>query len=168
MPYNIRVYDYFVIFTLLLLLSIQRREESFIMKVEPRISWEKYALELAQSAASRSEDPYFKVGACALGWDHAVLGLGYNGLMSGKDVESSFWEDRDARRPYMIHAETNCLAGVKRGECKVLAVTLLPCSYCATTIAAYEIPHVIYGEVYERDTKALDIFDFYGIKYNKK
>tara|TARA_B100000131_G_scaffold68990_1_gene65347 strand:+ start:4279 stop:4683 length:405 start_codon:yes stop_codon:yes gene_type:complete len=132
-----------------------------------RTPWDKYALQLAETAASRSEDPYFKVGACALGWGHEVLGLGYNGLMSGKDVEPSFWKDRDARRPYMIHAEVNCLASVKREECKILAVTLLPCSYCATMIAAYHIPCVVYGEVYERDTKALDIFDFYGINCYK-
>ena len=132
-----------------------------------RTPWDKYALQLAETAASRSEDPYFKVGAFALGWGHEVLGLGYNGLMSGKDVEPSFWKDRDARRPYMIHAEVNCLASVKREECKILAVTLLPCSYCATMIAAYHIPCVVYGEVYERDTKALDIFDFYGINCYK-
>jgi len=137
------------------------------MKIEPRISWDEYALRLAETAATRSEDPYYKVGACALGRGHEVLGLGFNGLMSGKDVEPSFWKDRDARRPYMIHAEVNCLANVKREECKILAVTLLPCSYCATMIAAYHIPCVVYGEVYERDTKALDIFDFYGINCYK-
>ena len=132
-----------------------------------RMSWGQYALSLAKTASLRSEDPYVKVGACALGRNNEVLGLGYNGLMSGKDVEPSFWEDRDARRPYMIHAEVNCLAGVERNKCKVLAVTLLPCAYCATLIAAHEIPYVIYGDVYERDTKALDIFNFYGIKLFK-
>ena len=132
-----------------------------------RVTWHQYALDLAQTAATRSEDPYHKVGACALGWGHEVLGLGYNGLMSGKDAEPSFWEDRDARRPYMIHAEVNCLASVKREECQILAVTLLPCSYCATMIAAYRIPCVVYGEVYKRDIKALDIFKFYDISLIK-
>ena len=132
--------------------------------INKRPNWEEYALDLAHTAATRSEDPYHKVGACALGWSHEVLGLGYNGLMSGKNVEPSFWEDRDARRPYMIHAEVNCLASVERGQCKVLAVTLLPCSYCATMIAAYEIPYVFYSEIYSRDTQALEIFKFYGIK----
>tara|TARA_Y100000592_G_scaffold93984_1_gene158065 strand:- start:9537 stop:9944 length:408 start_codon:yes stop_codon:yes gene_type:complete len=133
----------------------------------PRKSWEEYALSLAFAASERSEDPYQKVGACALGWDHEVLGLGYNGLQAGKNVEPSFWEDRDSRRPYMIHAEVNCLAGVERNKCKVLAVTLLPCAYCATLIAAHEIPHVVYRDVYERDTKALDIFKFYDIELIK-
>ena len=127
------------------------------------MSWDEYALQLAHTAATRSEDPYFKVGACALGIDNKVLGLGYNGLASGKDVPDLFWQDRDARRPYMIHAEANCLSLFKSGECRLLAVTLMPCSHCATMIAAYKIPTVIYSEIYERDTIALDIFDFYGI-----
>ena len=94
-----------------------------------RPSWEEYALSLAQTAATRSEDPYHKVGACALSYDHKVLGLGYNGLVANKNVGDAFWEDRDTRRPYMIHAETNCLSLFKATECKILAVTLLPCSF---------------------------------------
>lgn len=128
-----------------------------------RPSWQEYAMSLAQTAATRSEDPYHKVGACALGHDNKVLGLGYNGLAPSKDVNSTFWEDRDARRPYMIHAEANCLSLFKSGECSLLAVTLLPCSYCATMIAAYQIPAVVYAEVYDRDPAALEIFKFYNI-----
>ena len=136
-------------------------------KQTSRSSWAAYALSLAQTAATRSEDPYYKVGACALSSDNKVLGLGYNGLASGKDVDETFWEDRDSRRPYMIHAEANCLSLFKSGECKLLAVTLLPCSYCATMIAAYKIPTVIYAEIYDRDPTALEIFKFYGINLKK-
>ena len=64
----------------------------------------------------------------------------------------------------MIHAEANCLSLVKRGEVTLLAVTLLPCASCATLIASYDIPKVVYAEVYERDMKALEIFDFYDIE----
>ena len=132
-----------------------------------RISWEQYALALAQTACTRSEDPYHKVGACALGIDNKVLGLGYNGLASQKDVSDDFWEDRDARRPYMIHAESNCLSLFRSGECRLLAVTLLPCQYCATMIASYRIPKVVYAEIYHRDTTALEIFKFYNIDLQK-
>ena len=132
-----------------------------------RLTWEEYALALAQTAATRSEDPYHKVGACALGYDNKVLGLGYNGLASGVEVLDRFWDDRDERRLYMIHAETNCLSLFRSGECKLLAVTLLPCSSCATMIAAYKIPEVVYAEIYDRDKKALEIFDFYNIKYRQ-
>jgi|TARA_R100000700_G_C3164277_1_gene139645 dCMP deaminase len=129
-----------------------------------RISWEQYALNIAKTASERSEDPFMKVGACALNKDNMVLAVGYNGLATGKKVDKYFWAVRRDRRPYMIHAEANCLSLVKRGEVELLAVTLLPCASCATLIASYNIPKVVYGQEYERDMKALDIFDFYNIE----
>ena len=129
-----------------------------------RISWEEYALDIAETASSRSEDRYVKVGACALNSQQMVVAVGYNGLASGKDVSYDFWRNRDHRRKFMIHAEVNCLSLFKRGEAEVLAVTLLPCSSCAAMIAGYGISKVIYGDTYERDTVALEIFDFYNIE----
>ena len=129
-----------------------------------RVSWEEYALNIASAAAERSEDIYQKVGACALNEKNMVVAVGYNGLAPGKDVSYGFLQNRNHRRPYMIHAEVNCLSLVKRGEVKLLAVTLLPCSSCATLIASYDIPKVVYGEIYERDMKSLEIFDFYDIE----
>ena len=110
-----------------------------------RLSWEEYALSLAFTASQRSEDPHMKVGACALNEHNMVLALGYNGLAPRKEVVDLFWKDRDLRRPYMIHAEANCLSLVKRGEVTLLAVTLLPCASCATLIASYDIPKVVYA-----------------------
>ena len=136
-----------------------------------RIPWREYALELAVTASTRSEDPYKKVGACALDKNGRVLALGYNGLASGKSINpwslNSFWEDRDKRRPFMIHAEANCLSMVKIDECSIFASTLLPCSSCATMIAAYKIPTVIYKEEYDKDSLAHDIFKFYNIELIK-
>ena len=135
---------------------------------DPRkISWEKYALEIAKVASLRSEDPYQKVGACALNSQNMVVGIGYNGLASGKDVWPAFWSDRDERRTYMIHAETNCLSLCKKKEVRLLACTLLPCSYCATMIAAYSVKEVCYNDTYERDESAMKVFDFYGIKLSQ-
>ena len=131
---------------------------------DERISWDEYALDLAKAASQRSEDPFVKVGACALNNQNMVVAVGYNGLATGKKVDKYFWAVRNQRRPYMIHAEANCLSLVKKGEVDLLAVTLLPCASCATLIASYNIPKVVYGDIYERDMKALEIFDFYGIK----
>lgn len=128
-----------------------------------RVSWEEYALRIAETAAIRSEDPYIQVGACALDHSHRVIGVAYNGLAPGKNVPKKFWYDRDKRRPYMIHAEANLLSLIKRNECKILACTLLPCSCCAAMISAYNIDCVVFKDIYNRDTKALDIFKFNGI-----
>ena len=132
-----------------------------------RLTWPEYALEIAATAARRSEDPYRQVGACALNHQNMIAGVGYNGLSSGLDPPPEFWEDRDRRRKFMIHAEANCLSLCGRGDVKLLAVTLLPCSSCATMIASYEVQEVFYSDLYERDEKALEIFNFYNIKVNK-
>ena len=128
-----------------------------------RPSWEVYALNLAYVAATRSED-LRQVGACALDHNNRVIGLGYNGLAPGTNVKDSFWEDRDERRRFMIHAETNLMSLFKRGEARLVAVTLLPCGSCATALAGYGVKKVVYGELYNRDQGAIEIFNFYGIE----
>lgn len=128
-----------------------------------RVTWDEHALILAYSATLRSEDPYVRVGACALDHNNHVLGVAYNGLAPGKNVSEDFWLDRDARRPYMIHAETNLLARFGIGEAKTIAITLQPCASCAQQIVAHKIKRVIYSEVYTKDLKGLDLLYFYGI-----
>lgn len=132
-----------------------------------RISWNKYALNLAAEASKRSEDPHVQVGACALSHDNRVLGVAYNGLVSGKNVGDEFWVDRDYRRKYMIHAETNLLSLFERGEARLVACTLLPCGYCARMICAWQIPEIVYRDEYNLDSEGLDIFKFYGVKVTK-
>ena len=110
-----------------------------------RPTWEQYALNLAEAAKTRSEDPYMQVGACALRWDHSVAATGYNGVKPGETID---WSDRDKRRPFVIHAEKNCLRYVRIGECELLACTLLPCPDCLAEIARMRIPRVVYKELY--------------------
>lgn len=130
-----------------------------------RIDWDRHALLLAWSATRRSEDPYMKVGACALGYNNEVLGVAYNGLASGKNVSEEFWKDRDKRRPFMIHAETNLLARISYGQAKTIAITLQPCTHCAQSIAAYGIKKVVYSLRYDFDKGGLDILNFYGVEH---
>ena len=132
-----------------------------------RISWEEYALEVAKTASLRSEDPYMKVGACVLNSSNKIIGVGYNGLASGKKAPRNFWKDRDKRRPFMIHAEANALLNIKHGDASLLACTLLPCRACASLIAAHGIKKVIYKEIYNRDKSAFEIFNFYNIEHKK-
>lgn len=130
-----------------------------------RISWDNHALLLAWAATRRSEDPYMKVGACALGHNNEVLGVAYNGLISGKNVDKEFWKDRDKRRPFMVHAEANLLARISHGQAKTIAITLQPCTHCAQSIAAYGIERVLYSMRYDFDKGGLAVLDFYGIEH---
>ncbi len=128
-----------------------------------RISWEEYALRIAEAASLRSEDSYVQVGASALDHSNRVIGVAYNGLGAGVTAPKGFWEDRDKRRPFMIHAEINLMSLFKRDECKLLACTLLPCSCCAAAIVAHGIKKVVYKNEYIRDLQALEIFKFNGV-----
>lgn len=132
-----------------------------------RPTWEEYALMLAHTASHRSEDVHCRVGACALDHNNRVLGVAYNGLCSGKQAPVGFWDDRDARRPYMIHAEVNLLSLFKKGEAKLIATTLSPCTSCAQMICAYDIKKVVYMDDYKRDMQAEKIFNFYGVTLEK-
>lgn len=125
-----------------------------------RLSWGEYALQLAKTASTRSEDLNFKVGACALRFDKSVAAVGYNGAPRGVNID---WTNRDERRKRVIHAETNCLAYCRPNEIELIAVTLLPCSSCLNLIASYGIKRVIFGEIYQRDDFAFQLAKEYGI-----
>jgi len=106
---------------------------------------------LAYAAASRSPDPYKTVGAVAFRKDRSTVATGYNGAQKGEEVD---WSDRDARRPFVVHAERNCLEHACLEEVHSLYVTLSPCSECLELMSFYGVKEVIYDEVYERDTEA--------------
>jgi len=131
-----------------------------------RRTWPEHAMALAVEAAKRSEDPFKKVGACALDRENRVLGVSYNGLATGKTASSRFWQNRDKRRPYMIHAEQNLLGLFCRNDAALIAITLFPCECCAKLIATWNIPVVYYLEEYI-DKNSKKILDFYNIKYHK-
>ena len=125
-----------------------------------RISWDEYGMLLAYAAAQRSPDPYMIVGAAAFRTDRSTVATGYNGAPAGVEID---WSDRDARRPFVLHAETNCLKFAAQSECYYLYVTLLPCRECLLRAAAYGVKEVIYDQVYDKDTSSLQKAEEYGI-----
>ena len=74
---------------------------------------------------------------------------------------------RLGKREGWSSSETNCLSMSQRGEVDLLAVTLLPCAFCATMIAAYGVKTVVYREEYDKDVQAHEIFDFYKVNLLK-
>ncbi len=126
-----------------------------------RLSWEEYALELAKTAARRSEDPYKKVGACALRFDKSVAGVGYNGAPKGVEID---WSDRDVRRKRVIHSEINCLTYCRPGEIWLLACSLQPCRSCMQNIAAYGVKKVVFEEVYDKDDFSTQLAEEFNIE----
>jgi dCMP deaminase len=114
-----------------------------------RISWEEYALKIAEVASLRSEDPRTKVGCCLLRHDNTIASLGYNGAPAGVEIE---WDNRVEKHKRVIHAEINALRMVKPGECYLAAITLSPCNDCIKSLAAYGIKKIVYRNVYDCGT----------------
>ena len=125
------------------------------------MTWEKYAYNLAEVAASKSKDPWVKVGTCLLRNDNSVASLGYNGFPAGMQED---WSNRDERRRYVVHSEINALRYIKPNECYLAATTLLPCNDCLKSLASYGIKKIVYGEVYHLDPSTLELATKFGIE----
>ncbi len=128
-----------------------------------RLTIPQYVMALAHVASLRSEDPYRKVGAAALDHDNRVIGTAYNGLAPGYDAPEGFWDDRDKRQKYMLHAEVNLCSLFKRGEARVIATTTMPCTSCMQTLCAYGVEEIYYEEAYKA-SDAEEIAATYGVK----
>jgi deoxycytidylate deaminase len=112
--------------------------------VKPK--WLDLALRLADAAKQASEDKYVKVGAAILRKDGSVLGIGYNGYPPGFSLSEEEAFERDFRRDYMVHAETNALAFARPGEPHLLAVTHPPCKRCILEAARYGVQYIVCPE----------------------
>ena len=132
---------------------------------EERINIIEWALQIAEVTASRSEDPYKKVGAVAVSHENRVIATAYNGLAPGVNAPPKFWEDRDKRLPYMIHAEQNLCSLIKRGHASFVAMTLSPCGDCLKLLCAHGIQRIYFREFYQRDQSAMKIAEFYQLTY---
>lgn len=118
---------------------------------------------LAHVASLRSEDPFRKVGAAALDFDNRVIATAYNGLAPGFDAPEGFWDDREARQKFMLHAEINLCSLFKRGEVRLVASTTMPCTACMQTLCAYGVREIYYRDVYKA-SDAPEIAKLYGIR----
>jgi dCMP deaminase len=128
-----------------------------------RLTIPEYAMALAQVASMRSEDPYRKVGAAALDADNRVIGTAYNGLAPGFNAPPGFWDDREARQKFMLHAEVNLCSLFRRGEAKLVATTTMPCTACMQTLCANGVREIYYRDVYQA-SDAPAIAALYNVK----
>ena len=96
-------------------------------------------------------------------FDNRVVGTAYNGLAPGFDAPEGFWDDRDKRQKFMLHAEVNLCSLFKRGEVRVIATTTMPCTACMQTLCAYGVEEIYYRDVYKQ-SDAPEIAKIYGIK----
>ncbi len=127
-----------------------------------RITIPQYSLALAHVASLRSEDPYRKVGAVALDHSNRVIGTAYNGLAPGFEAPEGFWDDRDSRQKYMLHAEVNLCSLFTRGSAKIVACTTKPCTSCMQMLCAYDVETIYFRDDYPT-SDADEIAAKYGV-----
>ena len=72
------------------------------------LSWQEYFMAVAVLSAQRSKDPNKQVGACIVGRNHVILGIGYNGFPRGCDDRQLPWAKKSlagalgTKYPYVV------------------------------------------------------------------
>ncbi len=118
----------------------------------PRVSWDRYFMNLAVQAATRSTCPRKSVGAIIVR-SKAVLATGYNGSLRGlrhcTEIGCLMENDHCVRT---VHAEANAILQAARHGVSIdgadVYVTASPCWDCFKLIANAGIGRVLYGEFY--------------------
>jgi dCMP deaminase len=132
-----------------------------------RVSWDRYFMNLAVQAATRSTCPRKHVGAVIVR-DKSILSTGYNGSIRGAphcDEAGCLMDNGHCVRT--VHAEANALVQAARNGVRLegahIYVTASPCFHCFKLIANAGLSTVYYGEFY-RDEKVLAFADQLGIR----
>ncbi len=123
-----------------------------------RVSWERYFMNLAVQAATRSTCPRKSVGAVIVR-DKTVLSTGYNGSIRGAahctEVGCLMENDHCERT---VHAEANAIVQAARHGIRLeggeIYVTSSPCFNCFKLIANAGLKRILYGEFY-RDERVM-------------
>jgi dCMP deaminase len=132
-----------------------------------RVSWDRYFMNLAREAATRSTCPRKAVGAIIVR-DKAVLATGYNGSLRGLPhctEVGCLMENGHCVRT--VHAEANALLQAARHGVTIegaqIYVTASPCWVCFKLIVNAGIKRILYGEFY-RDTRIIEFAQQAGIE----
>lgn len=132
-----------------------------------RVSWDRYFMNLAREAASRSTCPRKAVGA-VLVRDKAVLATGYNGSLRGlahcTEVGCMIENGHCVRT---VHAEANALIQAARHGVRIEGadcyVTASPCWECFKLLANAGVRRIVFGEFY-RDERIWEFARQAGIE----
>jgi deoxycytidylate deaminase len=78
------------------------------------------------------------------------LGTGYNATFRGSDKSQIDMDNRDAKRPWMIHAEENAMLNCTKSPLDLRSTTIyvtgLPCVNCLQRIINFGISRVVMAD----------------------
>lgn len=116
-----------------------------------------------QNAAFMLDMTSVQVGACIVGRDQIILGIGYNGFPRGCHDGNLPWAKAapdgsklKTKYPYVVHAEANSILNAKNTPTLTGAsiyVTMFPCNECAKLIIQAGIREVVFYEDKHRTAK---------------
>jgi len=131
-----------------------------------RVGWDRYFMNIARQAATRSTCDRKSVGAVIVR-DKTILSTGYNGSIRGMPHCDEVGHDlENGHCVATIHAEANALIQAARNGVNIsgseIYTTASPCWNCFKLIANAGIKRIYYGEFY-RDEKSIRIAKQIGI-----
>ena len=128
------------------------------MEKNKNISWDSYFMSVALISSFRSKDIKTKNGACIVGENKKILGIGYNGLPKNFKDKKEFWNDEcdndliNSKHSYVIHAEVNSILNSNSNiQNSTIYITYLPCINCSKLIIQSGIIKVVFLE--EKNSK---------------
>ena len=120
-------------------------------------------MDVAERFAQLSSAQRLQVGAIVVK-DDRIISIGYNGMPSGWD---NCCEEDNKTKPEVIHAESNAISKLARGNESGLGATMFvthqPCIDCAKLIYQSGIATVYYKNAY-RSTQGLDFLNKSGVE----
>ena len=125
-----------------------------------RVGWDRYFMNIARQAATRSTCDRKSVGAVIVR-DKTILSTGYNGSIRGMPHCDEVGHDlENGHCVATIHAEANAIIQAARNGVNIsgaeIYTTASPCWNCFKLIANAGIRRIYYGEFY-RDEKSIRI-----------
>jgi dCMP deaminase len=132
-----------------------------------RVGWDRYFMNIAMQAATRSTCDRKFVGAVIVR-DRTILSTGYNGSIRGMPHCDEVGHDlENGHCVATIHAEANAILQAAKNGVNIsgaeIYTTASPCWSCFKLIANAGIRRIYYGEFY-RDEKSLRIAKQIGIE----
>lgn len=135
--------------------------------METRIPWDRYFMEIAKVAATRSTCDRKHVGSVIVR-DKTILSTGYNGSVVGGahcDEVGHMMEDGHCVRT--VHSEANAIVQAAKNGARIegatIYVTASPCWGCFKLIVNSGIKRIVFGELY-RDEKITKYAEDAGIE----
>jgi len=121
------------------------------------MKWDKRFLNLAKEISTWSKDPSTQIGAVLVNDERRILATGYNGFPRGVWDSPDYYQDRETKYKYVVHAEMNAIYnatynGISLKDSTLYVWGLPVCAECAKGVIQVGIKRVVmpHGDYPER------------------